>query len=175
MTDPALRVIEFDELTPERRLQLWGDDPDPYEMAGDTMQWQRKRHHVGLLDQEGSLVAAAGLVRTRLAAGDGNEHAAVGLGSVIVAAPHRGRGLARRIVSEALACAAAHGPELVVLFCLRSRAGLYARLGFREIAPPVLVAQPGGPAPVSLVVMWRRLDGTVQLPPPPVRVLTLPF
>ena len=71
---------------------------------------------------------------------------------MIVAVAHRGRGLARQIVAEALRLGASLGPELAMLFCLPSRAGLYERLGFSAIEPPVLVQQPDGPLRVDLVV-----------------------
>ncbi len=175
MTDQTLTPIEFGDLSAGRRAELWGTDPDPFEMAGDTMHWQAKHRHVGLQDERGRLIAAAGLATTRLRAADGTEHDAIGLGGVIVAAPHRGQGLARRIVTQALELAATLGPDLAVLFCLRSRVGLYERLGFSEIPAPVRVAQPGGPLAVSLVVMWRTIHAEAQLPPAPVQVLTLPF
>ena len=170
----GLTPIEFGDLSPLQRAQLYGDDPDPYEMSADTMLWQPKHRHVGLL-HDGRLAASAGVVVTRLRAGDGTRHEAIGLGGVIVAEPYRGRGLARRVVGDALSLGATLGPELAMLFCLPSRAGLYERLGFAAVAPPVLVGQPGGPLPVSLVVMWRTLRDEAQLPPAPVEILTLPF
>ena len=175
MLDETLTPIEFGDLSSERRAELWGRDPDPFDMSGDTMQWQIKHRHVGLQDQRGRLIAAAGLASTRLRAGDGSEHDAIGLGGVIVAAPYRGHGLARQVVTQALELAGALGPELAVLFCLPSRIGLYERLGFSEIPPPVHVDQPRGPLPVSLIVMWRTIHPDAQLPPAPVDVLTLPF
>ena len=75
--DGALTVIEFGDLSHRRRAQLWGDDPDPYDMAGDTLQWQPKRRHVGLQNGDGHLVASAGLVTTQLRAADGRTHDAV--------------------------------------------------------------------------------------------------
>lgn len=175
MADETLTTIEFADLSAERRAQLWGSDPDPFEMAHDTMQWQIKHRHVGLQDAEGRLVASAGLAPTRVRAADRREYAAIGLGGVIVAQSRRGRGLARRIVGQALDLAATLGPDLVMLFCLPTRVGLYERLGFTEVPPPVLVAQPRGPMPVSLIVMWRTLHPDARLPPTPVQVLTLPF
>jgi predicted N-acetyltransferase YhbS len=175
MGDPSLTLVQFGELSRDQRAQLYGDDPDPFEMAGDTLRWQPKLRHVGLEDREGRLVACAGLVRTRVQAGEGPPREAIGLGGVIVAIAQRGRGLARQIVSEALRLAATLGPELAMLFCLPSRAGLYERLGFCAIEPPVLVHQPQGPVSVELVVMWRTLRPGAALPAAPVRLLTLPF
>jgi predicted N-acetyltransferase YhbS len=167
-------MVQFGDLSLSQRAQLYGDDPDPFEMAGDTLQWQPKLRHVGLEERSGRLVACAGLVRTRLQAGDG-PHDAIGLGGVIVAVAHRGRGLARQIVGEALRLGATLGPDLAMLFCLPSRAGLYERLGFAAIEPPVLIHQPTGPVPAQLVVMWRTIRPGATLPGGQVRLLTLPF
>ena len=173
--DLPLTLVQFGDLSRDQRSQLYGEDPDPFEMAGDTLRWQPKLRHVGLEDREGRLVACAGLVRTRVQAGEGPPQEAIGLGGVIVAVAHRGRGLARQIVAEALRLGASLGPELAMLFCLPSRAGLYERLGFSAIEPPVLVHQPDGPVRVDLVVMWRTIRPGAALPSGPVRLLTLPF
>jgi GNAT superfamily N-acetyltransferase len=175
MDDHPFTVVQFGDLSFSQRAQLYGDDPDPFEMAGDRLQWQPKLRHVGLEDREGRLVASAGLVRTRLQAGDGPPQEAIGLGGVIVAAAHRGRGLARQIVGEALRLGATLGPELAMLFCLPSRVGLYERLGFCTIEPPVLVHQPDGPVRIELVVMWRTIRPGATVPAGPVRLLALPF
>ena len=175
MDDRPLTVVQFGDLSRDRRWQLYGDDPDPFEMAGDRLHWQPKLRHVGLEDREGRLVACAGLVHTRVQASDEPPQEAIGLGGVIVAVAHRGRGLARQVVAEALRLGATLGPELAMLFCLPSRVGLYERLGFCVIEPPVLVHQPDGPVRVELVVMWRTIAPGGSLPAGPVRLLTLPF
>jgi predicted N-acetyltransferase YhbS len=175
MDDRPLTVVQFGDLRRDQRSQLYGEDPDPFEMAGDRLHWQPKLRHVGLEDRDGRLVACAGLVRTRVRAGDGPPQEAIGLGGVIVAVAYRGRGLARQVVAEALRLGATLGPELAMLFCLPSRVGLYERLGFSAIEPPVLVEQPDGPVRVKLVVMWRTIRAGAGLPAGPVHLLTLPF
>ena len=107
--------------------------------------WASRTNAVGL-------IAAAGLASTRLRAADGSEHDAIGLGGVIVAAPYRGHGLARRIVTQALELAATLGPELAVLFCLPSRIGLYERLGFSRNPP----ARPRRSAPRAAASVAHR-------------------
>ena len=175
MTTPPPTLIQFGELSAQRRRQLEGDEHDPFDMAGVYMDWQPKPRHVGLLDPEGRLIAAAGVVVARAAVGD---HAVdvAGLGGVIVARAHRGRGLARRIVGGALELGATLGPELAMLFCREDRSGLYARLGFSEVPRPVRVAQRNGSEVVMpLVTMWRTLRPQADPPRGPVRLLTLPF
>jgi hypothetical protein len=94
---------------------------------------------------------------------------------VFVAASHRGQGLSIRVIVEALRLAGTLGPDVVILFCHRNRAGLYVRHQFVEIPPPVLVQQPDGFAEIPLVAMWRTLREGVSLPRGRVKVLSLPF
>jgi predicted N-acetyltransferase YhbS len=74
----------------------------------------------------------------------GERFAAVGLGGVIVNAECRGRGLARRVIQEALDRARTMGPAFVILFCHGDRVGLYERLGFSQVGSPISVRQPNG-------------------------------
>ena len=94
---------------------------------------------------------------------------------MIVTAAHRGRGLARTVVNAALAKAATLGPAFVILFCRADRAGLYRRLGFDEVAPPVLVRQPEGYAEMSMGTMWRALAEDAHWPDGRLTVHALPF
>lgn len=55
------------------------------------------------------------------------------LGGVYVAAPHRGRGLAARLVAHALECAAALGVRQLYLQTEADDGGLYRRLGWQPL------------------------------------------
>jgi predicted GNAT family N-acyltransferase len=162
-------------LTPQLRGELEGDEVDPFDAAGSTLQWRPKDRHVGLRGPDGRLLASTGLVQAGLEAGDGLVTEVVGIGGVIVAAPFRGQGLGSRVIVEALRVAAGLGPPAVILFCHRNRARLYARHGFLELARPVLVSQPDGFADIPQVTMWRALRDGVDPPQGPIRVLSLPF
>jgi predicted GNAT family N-acyltransferase len=168
-------VVEFGSLTPQLRGELEGDEVDPFDGAGSTLQWRPKDRHVGLRGPDGRLLASTGLVQAGLEAGDGLVTEVVGIGGVIVAAAFRGQGLGSRVIVEALRVAAGFGPPAVILFCHRNRVGLYVRHGFLELAPPVLVSQPDGFAEIPLVTMWRALRDGVDPPQGPIRVLSLPF
>jgi predicted N-acetyltransferase YhbS len=120
------------------------------------------------------LVAPAGLTTTEVEV-DGRRFAVVGLGGVIVNADHRGRGLARRIVEEALNRARATGTAFVILFCHPDRVGLYERLGFATITSPVSVRQPDGFEPMTQRTMWQALRHDVSWPPGHVTIDDLPF
>jgi predicted N-acetyltransferase YhbS len=169
-----LTLVEFGRLSPARRAELEGDEADPFDVAGVTLQFRPKDRHVALQDGRSRLVASAGMVVTEVEVA-GRRLAVVGFGGVIVSAPHRGRGLARQVVEAALARAAELGPEFAMLFCLPDRAGLYRRLGFIEIVEEVRVRQPIGGAVMPMRTMWRALREGAQWPPGPVLLRSLPF
>lgn len=168
-------VVEFGRLSEAQRSELEGDEVDPFDSAGNTLHWRAKDRHVALRGPEGTLVASAGLVLAEVQLDDADELPVVGIGGVIVAAPHRGRGLSTRVITLALDLAAAMGPDVAMLFCHRNRAGLYERHGFAEVAPPVVVEQPEGPVQMRMVTMWHALRDGVSLPEGRVTLRGLPF
>jgi GNAT superfamily N-acetyltransferase len=170
-----VELIEFGPLSESQRVELEGDEVDPWSAAGNRLSWRPKEQHVGLRGPDGRLVASAGLVLAEIEVDGAAVIPVVGLGGVIVAAAHRGQGLASRVLTEAIARAATMGPALMILFCHRDRAGLYARHGFTEVRPPVLVDQPGGRAEMTQVTMWRALQDGGTLPEGSVSVRGLPF
>jgi predicted N-acetyltransferase YhbS len=170
-----VELVEFGRLTNSQRTELEGDEVDPFDAAGNTLKWRLKDSHVALRGPGGRLIASTGLVRAEVEVDGAAPLPVVGIGGVFVAERYRGRGLSTRVVTEALARARAMGPDLVMLFCHRNRAGLYLRHGFVEIAPPVLVDQPDGPVEIPMVAMWRPLHDGVTLPEGRVSLRGLPF
>jgi predicted N-acetyltransferase YhbS len=168
-----MEIVEFGPLSDEQRAQLEGDEVDPFDAAGVQLAFRRKDRHVGLREG-GRLVASTGLLEVEAQAG-AERFAVVGIGGVIVAAEHRGRGLGRRVVEAALGRARGLGPRFAILFCHADRAGLYERLGFSELAPPVLVAQPDGFAEIAQRTMWLALAPGAAWPPGAIVVHSLPF
>lgn len=162
-------------VTADQWAQLIGDEVDPFDSARSDLKWREKDIQVGLLDDAGRLVAAAELATAELAGADGQRTGVVGIGGVIVAAPCRGRGLARRVVELALERAGTLGPGLAMLFCYRDRAGLYERLGFHEVEAEVWVEQPSGSIRMPLVTMWRALLPGASPPAGPLTLDGLPF
>jgi GNAT superfamily N-acetyltransferase len=115
-------LIEFGRLSDEQSAALVGDENDPWNAAEFGLEWLPKDHHVGVRDDAGRLLAAAGLVVVEVQFGEQPPMLVVGVGGVIVTASHRGRGLGRRVISEALSRAEALGPEIAMLFAvLKSR------------------------------------------------------
>ncbi len=153
------------------------EEDDPWHAARFGLEWLPKEHHVAVCDDDGRLLAAAGLVVVDVQFGAQPPIPVVGLGGVIVTASHRGRGLGRRVISEALTRAEAMGPELAMLFCLAPLVGLYRHFDFADVPGPVLFDQPGGvvETPAGGVAMWRPLKPGVWLPDGRVKVIGLPF
>lgn len=172
--DGSVEIVEFGRLQPDQRVDLEGDEEDPFDAAGSTLQFRRKERHVALSDDNGRLVASTGMVVVDVHV-EQEGFPVVGIGGVIVTAAHRGRGLGREVVEAALARARTLGPAFALLFCHHDRAGLYHRLGFAELDVPVSVMQPDGFAPWSERTMWRALHEDASWPPGPVVVNSLPF
>lgn len=170
-----MEVIEFGGLSDAQRAELEGDEEDPFDARGTLLQWRAKDRHVGLQDPDGRLIASTGLVLAEIAVDDGPPTPVVGIGGVIVTARHRGKGVANRVIEEALRHASTLGPGLAILFCHRNRAGLYVRHRFTEIPPPVTVEQPHGFVEMPQVAMWRSIRKGCSLPQGQVKLLSLPF
>jgi GNAT superfamily N-acetyltransferase len=175
--DQAVELVEFGRLGDEEYAVLVGDEDDPWRAAEFGFEWRPKDRHVALLDDDGRLLGAAGLVVVEVQFGAEPAIPVVGIGGVLVTASHRGRGLGRRVISEALSRAEATGPEIAMLFCRAEMAGLYRRHGFAEVAAPVFVDQPDGAVEVSRpgMMMWRPLKSGASLPNGVVKVIGLPF
>jgi len=158
-------VVEFGRLSDAQRAELRAGEEDPFGAAGNPLQWRPKDRHVALRRADGRLVASAGLVLGDLQVEDRPPMQFVGLGGVFVTAACRGQGLGKRIVEEALRRAGTMGPNVVLLFCHRSRTGFYEQHAFVEIDSPVLVQQSDGYAEMPLAAMWRALSADAALPP----------
>jgi predicted N-acetyltransferase YhbS len=170
----GVEIVEFGPLTGAHRRELEGDEQNPFDARGISLQFRGKDRHVGLRDGAGRLVASTGMVVVEVEV-DRERFAVVGLGGVIVNAHHRGRGLGRRVVQAALMTATKFGPAFAMLFCHDDRAGLYQRLGFSRVDAEVVVQQSAGYAPMPQRTMWRPLHGKLEWPPGTVVVHSLPF
>src|SRR5437764_6194434 len=151
-----MELVEFGSLTEAHRRELEGDEPDPFDATGITMQFRAKDRHVGLRDGAGRLVASAGIVIVDVEA-ERRRFPVVGFGGVIVNAQHRGRGLGREVVQAAIRNARSLGPAFAMLFCHLDRAGLYQKLGFSPVGAEVVVQQSAGYASMPQQTMWCAL------------------
>lgn len=170
-----MEVVRFGALTDEDRAQLEGDEPDPFDAAGITLAFRSKDDHFGVRDDAGRLVASAGFLFAEVEVEGGERFGVFGIGGVIVAATHRGQGLARTVVLEALAEGARVGADYALLFCHEDRSGLYRKLDFSVLASPLTVRQPTGPAVLPQLAMWRRLTATRAWPAGAAALQSLPF
>jgi predicted N-acetyltransferase YhbS len=169
-----MEIVDLGRLTDGQRADLEGGEDDPFDGAGVSLRFRPKDRHVVMRESGGRLVASAGLTVAEVEVA-GTRIPVVGLGGVIVNADHRGRGLARQIVEEALDRARTMGPPFVILFCHVNRAGLYSQLGFVEIDHLVTVQQPHTFETMPMRTMWRALHPDASWPEGPVRVHSLPF
>lgn len=170
-----MELVEFGRLTSEQYEELVGEEENPWGPGALELEWRLKDRHIGLRDQDGTLLAVAGLVVANVVVGESDAMPVVGLGGVLVAAPYRGRWFGGRVIDAALACARLLGPSIAMLFCQPDRAELYRRRGFAEIPRPVLVDQQTGAIEMPMVAMWRGLRDGVELPHGPAKVDGLPF
>ena len=172
-----MKLIEFGRLSDEQNAELVGDEEDPWGADEFGLEWLPKDHHVAVCDDDGKLLAIAGLVVVDVQFGAEPPVPVVGVGGVIVTASHRGQRLGQRVISEAVTRAETMGPEIAMLFCRTEIAGLYRQHGFIEVPGRVLVDQPGGTVemPEGGVTMWRPLKVGARPPGGTVRVNGLPF
>ncbi|MEU1510549.1 GNAT family N-acetyltransferase [Streptomyces sp. NPDC005811] len=90
---------------------------------------------------------------------DGVPRRAAGLGGVVVHPGHRGRGLARTVISVAVEHARAAGAETVVLLGRPDLVPLCTRLGWSRLSVPVTFRQPEGARTWPLAAMVYDLAG----------------
>lgn len=170
-----MEVVEYGPLTDEQRAELEDGEEHPFGTEGAELVWRPKERHVMLRDDEGRLLASTGLLVVEVSVGDGEPFEVVGVGGVFVTRGQRGRGLARVVVEAALQRAAQMGPALAMLFCRDGVDGLYRKLGFEFVEPPVHVLQPTGSAVIPVNTMWRPLVEGAAWPPGAVQLRSEPF
>jgi GNAT superfamily N-acetyltransferase len=167
-----MEIVEGDQLTPAQWDELRAGDEHPFGVDG--LEWRRKEGFLALR-VDGSLVSSAGWALVDVEVG-GAPLRVVGLGGVIVARPHRGKGYARAILEPWLERVATLGPAHATLFCAPEKVGLYERFGFARVSEPVVAGQPGGgTVDMSGEFMWRALRDGATWPAGPVRIVGLPF
>jgi predicted GNAT family N-acyltransferase len=169
-----VRLVELDRVTEGDWRQVIAGEPQPWGRVGEALQWREKTHNIGLRDEEGELVALAGLVLADVRAGGATLEVA-GIGGVIVTRAARGRGLARVLIERALQIARELEVERAMLFCLPENVGLYARFGFQLIEQPVFAQQPRGLIEVPMRAMWKPLTSSASWPSGRIEVLGEPF
>jgi GNAT superfamily N-acetyltransferase len=170
-----VEVVDSGPLTDAQRAELEGGEEHPFGTEGIELCWRAKERHVMLRDDEGGLVASTGLLVAEVNVADSEPFQVVGVGGVFVTRAHRGQGLALVVVEAALERAARMGPAVAMLFCRDAVVGLYRKLGFELVEPPVHVLQPTGSAVMPVNTMWRPLIADAAWPRGEVFVQSEPF
>lgn len=170
---PSPQVVALHEYTPADLRDIAGDDRDPFEVSTLGLTWRPKEQHFGIR-AENRLVAHAGWVAVPVSVA-GTTLRVAGLGGVIVAPELQGRGLARLVVSAAMAQASAQGLEFGLLFCRPDRMPVYRKMGWTPLPTDVTVQQPGGNLTMPLPAMWTSLGAAAPWPCGAVRLLSLPM
>lgn len=166
------QVVRLREYTTADQQEIVAGEVDPFDDA-EGITWLGKGEHFGVRSGD-RLVAHAGLVVAPVSIGDVRTEV-VGLGGVIVSADQRGRGLARLVVTAAMAHARSLGPEYGLLFCWPDRAPMYGRLGWRLLEGDVRADQPDGPIVMPHRGMWTPLRDGAQWPSGDVHLRSLPM
>lgn len=172
--DERMELVELARITERQLAELEGDEADPWDAGSSVLRWRPKDWHAVVRDDQGRLVAAAGLVVVEVEV-SGERLPVVGLGGVIVNRHHRRRGHAAAVVTAAIAHAEGLGPQFMLLFCHRDRMGLYRKFRFVEVEASVTVEQANGRVHMAMRTMWRALRPGALWPGGSVAVRSLPF
>jgi len=170
-----MRVVELDRVSEPYWEELIAGELEPFGGIGETLTWRDKTRNIGIRDDDGRLVAAAGAVLAEVKVGQEAPFQAVGLGGLIVTRTARGRGLARVLSMHLLEIAREFEVERAMLFCMPKLMARYEKLGFAPIDAPVWVDQPGGRIEMPMPSMWGSLGGDVGWPAGRVEVVGEPF
>jgi predicted N-acetyltransferase YhbS len=169
-----MRLVELDRIADADWQQVVAGEPEPWGSVGEALQWREKTRSLGLRDDEGNLVALAGVLLAEVRVEDTRFQVA-GIGGVIVTRSARGRGFARVLIERLLEIARELGAERAMLFCLPANVGLYTKFGFQSIEAPVWAAQPGGSIEMPLHAMWKPLTAAARWPTGKIELLDGPF
>ncbi|MGA8353916.1 MAG: GNAT family N-acetyltransferase [Solirubrobacteraceae bacterium] len=170
-----MNFVELGRLTSKQYDELGGGDQDLFRREYLGLHWQDKERYFVLCDCDGRALAAAGLVVVDVEVVPHEPFAVAGIGDVIVAKPFRGQGLARMVVGAAIDHAKSVGLEIAMLFCDAGMVGLYERLNFIEIDPPIYVEQPAGSMQIPMRSMWRAVREGASWPVGTATLRGLPF
>ncbi|MEU5346015.1 GNAT family N-acetyltransferase [Streptomyces sp. NPDC020766] len=151
--------------SPDDRAALRDGLPDPFGVNGLGLVWADTRHTLTAVSEGRPVATASWLPRDM--AFDGSPRRAAGLSGVLVHPDHRGRGIARTLISVAVEHARAAGAETMTLLCRPELVPLHTRLGWSRLSVPVTFRQPDGPRTSPLTTMIYDLAG---LPDPTVGV-----
>ncbi|MFD4244274.1 GNAT family N-acetyltransferase [Streptomyces sp. NPDC058525] len=166
-------TVRLTRYTKTEQSEILGAGEDPFGVAHTGLTWLPKEDHFGVRLGD-RLVAHAGLLRLPVTIGD-RETEAMGVGGVAVSPHLRGQGLARLVITAALAHARTLGPRHALLFCRAPLVPFYEGLGWQPLDQEVHVEQHEGPVLMPLRTMWTPLHDAANRPTGAVRVHSFPM
>jgi GNAT superfamily N-acetyltransferase len=175
MDSAQLQVVELGRLSMRDWAQLVEGESEPFGGTCAGFEFRPKDHHVGLRDENGTLVAAGGWSRLDVEVDGYGRFEVIGLGALIVRHDRRGGGLATPIMQRIRDWTAETGVSRRLLLCEPHLIELYTRRGYLPIHDPVWVEQSSGPVRWPLCAMWRPTEPTVGWPTGVVRIQGPPF
>jgi predicted GNAT family N-acyltransferase len=170
-----MRLVELDRISEPYWEDLVAGEPEPFGGIGEKLVWRDKTRNIGVREDDGQLVAAAGAVLAEVKVGQESPFQVVGLGGLIVTRSARGRGLARLLSARLLEIAGEFEVQRAMIFCQPKLMPLYGEFGFVPIDAPVWADQPGGQIEMPLPAMWAALDSDISWPSGTVTLLGEPF
>jgi predicted GNAT family N-acyltransferase len=170
-----MRLVELDRLSEPYWEELVAGEDEPFGGVGEQLVWRDKTRNVGVREDDGRLIAAAGVLLAEVKVGDESPFEVAGLGGLIVTRSARGRGLARLLCRRLLEIAGELDAGRAMLFCVPELMPLYGEFGFVQIEDPVWADQPGGRIEMPLSAMWSPLGSDAIWPPGRVELVGEPF
>jgi predicted GNAT family N-acyltransferase len=170
-----MRLVELDRLSEPYWKELVAGEQEPFGGVGEDLAWRDKTRNIGIREDDGRLVAAAGVIVAEVRIEQEPAFEVVGLGGLIVTRNARGRGLARMLCQSLIELAGELEVQRAMLFCQPKLMPFYRELGFVPIDAPVWADQPSGRIEMPLQAMWKTLDAEVKWPSGRVELLGEPF
>jgi predicted GNAT family N-acyltransferase len=171
----GMRLVELDRLSEPYWEELVAGESEPFGHVGEDLVWREKTQNIGLREDDGRLVAAAGVVLADVKVAGEPPFQVAGLGGLIVTRSERGRGLGPRLFQRLLELAGELEVGRAMLFCLPELMALYGRYGFVPVDAPVWADQPTGRIEMPMPAMWKALRPDTSWPSGGVELLGEPF
>jgi predicted N-acetyltransferase YhbS len=121
-----MRLVELDRLSEPYWEDLIAGESEPFGGVGESLVWRDKTRNIGVREDDGRLVAAAGAVLADVKVEQEPPFQVVGLGGLIVTRSARRRGLAHLLSARLLEIASEFEVQRAMLFCLAQLMPRYA-------------------------------------------------
>ncbi len=89
----AVQIVDLDRVSEPYWQELIAGEAEPFGGVGEQLAWRDKTHNIGMRDDAGRLVAAAGAVLAEVTVATRPPFHVAGLGGLIVTRSARGQGI----------------------------------------------------------------------------------